>query len=90
MKENLLEIRKIYLEPGSINCMCCPDIPSCRNLQGVLEECDDVHKPHILYACVAVLFLLDLFMTANIYSLHNKIDRLQKNFDGAIAAMVRE
>ncbi len=22
----------LYFEPGSINCTCCPDIPSCRNI----------------------------------------------------------
>ena len=43
---------KIYTSPGSINCICCPDISSCRNVpepeQGTaLNIGDYVLVPHI-------------------------------------------
>jgi hypothetical protein len=28
---------KLYLEPGSINCTCCPDISTCNNLEQTEE-----------------------------------------------------
>ena len=39
---------KLYLEPGSINCMCCPDIPTCRNIPQAVDDADLSPQPETL------------------------------------------
>lgn len=35
----------IYTDPGSINCLCCPDIPSCRNVVADGMPCVSCGQP---------------------------------------------
>jgi len=37
-------MNRIYLEAGSVNCACCPDIPTCRNIPKI-EEPDTMPVP---------------------------------------------
>jgi hypothetical protein len=37
---------KLYLEPGSINCTCCPDISTCNNL----EQAETTTMPDVIWA----------------------------------------